>query len=103
MGSTMKRSIFDDQTSKALKNWTKNAKKKNVVKPGTSSTVTLGGTPDDGTPDNSPKPRRQISGDSSAANQPDTANITASVDITSDDPSARRNMQSGERDLLSGP
>lgn len=98
MGSTMKRSIFDDQTSKALKNWTKNAKKKNVVKPGTSPTVTLGGTPDDGTPDNSPKPPRQIAG------EPGTANITASVDIPNEDPSpARRNMQSGDRGLLSGP
>ncbi|XP_047316756.1 MLO-like protein 5 [Impatiens glandulifera] len=28
MGSTMKQSIFDEQTSKALKSWHKNAKKK---------------------------------------------------------------------------
>ncbi|KAL2895231.1 MLO-like protein 5 [Bienertia sinuspersici] len=33
MGSTMKRSIFDEQTSKALTKWRKNAKKKNDTKP----------------------------------------------------------------------
>ncbi|THF98769.1 hypothetical protein TEA_017841 [Camellia sinensis var. sinensis] len=42
MGSTMKRSIFDDQTSKALKNWHKNAlKKKNDGKTEPAATRTL--------------------------------------------------------------
>ncbi|KAI4366260.1 hypothetical protein MLD38_022155 [Melastoma candidum] len=34
MGSTMKQSIFDEQTSKALKQWRNNAKKKNEGNPG---------------------------------------------------------------------
>ncbi|GMP44439.1 hypothetical protein CsSME_00013367 [Camellia sinensis var. sinensis] len=55
MGSTMKRSIFDDQTSKALKNWHKNAlKKKNDGKTEAAATRTLGGSPSD-SPQNSPK------------------------------------------------
>ncbi|CAL5383321.1 unnamed protein product [Camellia sinensis] len=55
MGSTMKRSIFDDQTSKALKNWHKNAlKKKNDGKTEPAATRTLGGSPGD-SPQNSPK------------------------------------------------
>ncbi|KAK9756639.1 hypothetical protein RND81_01G111400 [Saponaria officinalis] len=43
MGSTMKRSIFDEETSKALTKWRKNAKKKNDGKPGQIPTQTLGG------------------------------------------------------------
>ncbi|KAL7244637.1 hypothetical protein ACSBR2_000084 [Camellia fascicularis] len=55
MGSTMKRSIFDDQTSKALKNWHKNAlKKKNDEKTEPAATKTLGGSPGD-SPQNSSK------------------------------------------------
>ncbi|KAG5542615.1 hypothetical protein RHGRI_022216 [Rhododendron griersonianum] len=56
MGSNMKKSIFDDQTSKALMNWHKNAmKKKNEGKAGAGATATrtLGGSPGD-SPDNSP-------------------------------------------------
>ncbi|XP_021717759.1 MLO-like protein 9 [Chenopodium quinoa] len=45
MGSTMKRSIFDEQTSKALTKWRKNAKKKNDGKPGPVPTQVLGGSP----------------------------------------------------------
>uniref|UniRef100_A0A803M6N6 MLO-like protein n=1 Tax=Chenopodium quinoa TaxID=63459 RepID=A0A803M6N6_CHEQI len=45
MGSTMKRSIFDAQTSKALTKWRKNAKKKNDGKPGPVPTQVLGGSP----------------------------------------------------------
>ncbi|KHN20092.1 MLO-like protein 5 [Glycine soja] len=41
MGSTMKKSIFDEQTSKALKQWHKNALKKKVSK-GRTETRTLG-------------------------------------------------------------
>lgn len=58
MGSNMKKSIFDEQTSKALMNWHKNAmKKKNEGKPGAGATATrtLGGSPSPGdSPDNSP-------------------------------------------------
>ncbi|KAG6774848.1 hypothetical protein POTOM_022225 [Populus tomentosa] len=47
LGSTMKRSIFDQQTSKALKNWHKKAvKKTNEGKPCQLQTKTLGGSPD---------------------------------------------------------
>ncbi|GAB4828422.1 MLO-like protein 5, variant 2 [Ancistrocladus abbreviatus] len=42
MGSTMKRSIFDEHTSNALRKWHKNAKKKNEGK----TSHTLGATPD---------------------------------------------------------
>ncbi|XP_059637722.1 MLO-like protein 9 [Cornus florida] len=51
MGSTMKKTIFDDQTSKALRNWQKNAAKKKQEKP---PTRTLGGSPVE-SPENSPK------------------------------------------------
>ncbi|KAF6154308.1 hypothetical protein GIB67_026764 [Kingdonia uniflora] len=44
MGSTMKRSIFDDQTSKALKNWHMKAVKKKTTD-GTTPAKTLGGSP----------------------------------------------------------
>lgn len=50
MGSNMKKSIFDEQTSKALMNWHKNAlKKKNEGKTGVGATAarTLGGSPGD--------------------------------------------------------
>ncbi|CAK9180321.1 unnamed protein product [Ilex paraguariensis] len=48
MGSTMKQSIFDEQTSKALKNWKKSAmKKKNDGRPASAPTRTLGGSPVD--------------------------------------------------------
>lgn len=52
----MKKSIFDEQTSKALRNWHKNAlKKKNEGKTGGAATATqtLGGSPGE-SPDNSP-------------------------------------------------
>lgn len=102
MGSTMKRSIFDEQTSKALKMWTKNAKKKNTTggKPGaTAATRTLGGSPGD-SPDNSPTFRYTVDPGSSQQ----TANITATVDINGENTnlSPRRNAHSGDRDLL-GP
>lgn len=48
MGSTMKQSIFDEQTSKALKHWQMKAlKKKTDGKPGKPATQTLGGSPCD--------------------------------------------------------
>ncbi|KAK9928454.1 hypothetical protein M0R45_025589 [Rubus argutus] len=84
MGSTMKKSIFDEQTNKALKKWQKNAQKKNK---------------NDHT---SHKPAKQTLGGGSTApahtdmekdgaTPPQTANIMASVDIQ------------GKNDLLSGP
>ncbi|XP_052176044.1 MLO-like protein 9 [Diospyros lotus] len=54
MGSTMKRSIFDDQTSKALKNWKKHAMKKKQEGKTGMPTQTLGGTPPESL-ENSPR------------------------------------------------
>lgn len=45
MGSRMKKSIFDEQTSKALKKWHMDVKMKKVGRGGKSPTVTLGGSP----------------------------------------------------------
>lgn len=44
MGSRMKKSIFDEQTSKALKKWHMAVKKKQGGKGSKSPTVTLGGS-----------------------------------------------------------
>nr|AAC69142.3 hypothetical protein [Arabidopsis thaliana] len=79
MGSTMKRSVFDDQTSKALKNWHKNAKKKSETPGQTQPPL--------------PNLRPKTGGDIESASP---ANITASVDVKESD-------QSQSRDLLSGP
>ena len=73
MGSTMKRSIFDEQTSKALKKWHKNAVKKKDDK--ATPTQTLGGSPPE-SPMHSPKRGR--------GGQPLPANITATVDVDVD-------------------
>ncbi|CAA7025176.1 unnamed protein product [Microthlaspi erraticum] len=64
MGSTMKRSVFDDQTSKALKQWHNKAKKK-----GETTTPT-------------PNFRPKVGGDIESATP---ANITASVDVKEGD------------------
>lgn len=45
MGSHMKKSIFDEQTSRALKKWHMAVKKKHGGRGGKSSTHTLGGSP----------------------------------------------------------
>jgi mlo protein len=45
MGSSMKKSIFDEQTSKALKKWHMAVKKKRGGRGGKSPTITLGGSP----------------------------------------------------------
>ncbi|CAN6335685.1 unnamed protein product [Urochloa humidicola] len=52
MGSTMKQSIFDEQTSKALKNWRAGAKKKAPAtsKHGGQGSPTAGGSPRSGSP-----------------------------------------------------
>ncbi|OMP09615.1 Mlo-related protein [Corchorus olitorius] len=93
MGSTMKRSIFDEQTSKALKQWHKKAvKKKGDGKTDAPRTRTLGGSPGN-SPDNSPVHRRSAAGnmnrsdnqevaiDTEASTPNRTANITATVDL----------------------
>jgi len=93
MGSTMKRSIFDQQTSKALKSWHQKAvKKTNEGKPDQLPTKTLGGSPDALV--HSPSPTRPrpnkfgIEGPDfsdieaeAASHDQHTANITATVDV----------------------
>lgn len=91
MGSTMKKSIFDEQTSKALKQWHKNALKKKPSK-GRTETQTLGATggPRDHSPEQSPR-RPSGAGDTEMAEQ--SATIVTAVDHEPYD----------NRDLLSGP
>ncbi|CAI9777137.1 unnamed protein product [Fraxinus pennsylvanica] len=71
MGSNMKRSIFDEHTSKALMKWHKHAKKKKEERP-QPHTEKLGESPGD-SPDSSPRVTEASGG---------TANITASVEIS---------------------
>ncbi|RZC67414.1 hypothetical protein C5167_011114 [Papaver somniferum] len=97
MGSTMKKSIFDEQTSKALKQWHKNAVHKKAEggtgkKPKTP-TRTLGGSPG-GSPSSSP--RRPSDPQSSSA-----ATLIANVDH--DQHEVELITQRGPTDLLSGP
>ncbi|KAK4730277.1 hypothetical protein R3W88_023265 [Solanum pinnatisectum] len=98
MGSTMKRSIFDDQTSKALMNWHKNAKKKRPTKPGPIETRKLGSPGE--SPETSPSTkgglgsRRKMSQvEPLSSNQ--TANIVASVDIPEEKPPANPDLLTG--------
>ncbi|GLT94546.1 hypothetical protein SLE2022_122820 [Rubroshorea leprosula] len=95
MGSTMKRSIFDEQTSKALKQWHKKAvKKKGDGRPEQGRTRTLGGSPPDSPDGSSPAPHRaHEEGTDVEASQNGTANIMATVDLKG----------GGQRDLLSNP
>lgn len=83
MGSNMKQSIFDEQTSKALKKWHKAAKQKKDVK------QTLGGSNLEAEP---LTPRQ-------------AAKVTATVDVDGNPVSPKGDHESpyGERDLLSGP
>ncbi|GFZ10552.1 ribophorin I [Actinidia rufa] len=94
MGSNMKRSIFDEQTAKALKNWRKNAlKKKNEGKPGPAATRKLGGSPVE-SPDNSPKLTH--------SHETDQANASSTVDIRSENPPRNDNgLELGTFDLES--
>ncbi|KAI7756471.1 hypothetical protein M8C21_018488 [Ambrosia artemisiifolia] len=79
MGSKMKRSIFDDQTSKALKHWHKNASKRRESK-GRS-----GHLPTKSLKLNSPSTNAQTHGTPPATNSPTQAtNVAASVDIPQD-------------------
>ncbi|KAI3745591.1 hypothetical protein L6452_07992 [Arctium lappa] len=79
MGSTMKRSIFDDQTSKVLKSWHQGAVKKE--KNGHGKTKTLGHP----TEPQGGAPVKGKSGDMSrSVSSRQSANIVASVDIPDD-------------------
>ncbi|KAK9271083.1 hypothetical protein L1049_026672 [Liquidambar formosana] len=105
MGSNMKKSIFDEQTSKALKKWHMNALKKKEGRTGRSPTRTLGGSPGD-SPVHSPShaqphfkntghPNQQVSdveADTSTPRQ--NANVMTDIEL-----------QGNQRpsDLLTGP
>ncbi|KAL3514886.1 hypothetical protein ACH5RR_027603 [Cinchona calisaya] len=113
MGSNIKKSIFDEQTNKALSKWTMTAKKKNNVKLGTpqSQDQTMGGSPG-GSPGNSPKHHPGQSGLEMSSLESRTpgqtaANITATVDIPGENQLPHNSVShSGNhevRDLLTGP
>ncbi|XP_045806307.1 MLO-like protein 9 [Trifolium pratense] len=92
MGSTMKRSIFDEQTSKALKNWRKHAMhKKPSKKHATVETRTLGSG---GSPMESPMHTQLDDVNIESPETEGTATIVTSVD---------RNDNFDNRDLLTGP
>ncbi|KAJ8543098.1 hypothetical protein K7X08_005621 [Anisodus acutangulus] len=106
MGSTMKRSIFDDQTSKALMNWHKNAKKKKPTKPGPIETRKLGSPGD--SPETSPSTKAGLrsriemsNAEPSSSSQ--TANIVASVDIPEEMPYHDGRPRHANPGLLTGP
>lgn len=76
MGSKMKRTIFDDQTSKALKHWHKHAVKKKDAKGQSGHLPTSGNAAaQSATPD---------SADGGHASSGQSAHIVASVDIPQD-------------------
>ncbi|KAI4336685.1 hypothetical protein L6164_015181 [Bauhinia variegata] len=81
MGSTMKKSIFDEQTSKALKQWHRNAQKKK-------------NSGEEHSPEHSPKHARSKSHPEQA--QAQAATIVTRVDLSGTE-------RAGERDLLTGP
>ncbi|XP_050207547.1 MLO-like protein 9 [Mercurialis annua] len=111
MGSTMKRSIFDEQTSKALMQWHKNAvKKKQEGKSDHIPTKTLGGSPSPNSPAHSPmkmsaQPRNIELTDVEAvgANTHQTVDIMATIDLHDDDDDQNKgtHQYSQQRDLLS--
>lgn len=107
MGSTMKRSIFDEQTSKALKKWHKKAvKKKNE-----GSVKTLGASPGDDSPVRSPSPTPPPPAsppltdiEANAPIRQRTANIVATVDLNNENQQGTSNNgfpAGSQHDLLS--
>ncbi|KAM7513970.1 hypothetical protein LguiA_003553 [Lonicera macranthoides] len=105
MGSNMKRSIFDEQTSKALKSWHKSALKKkgDSAKPHQPTTRTLGGSHGEEAHDS---PGHARGGVEMGSSPWETANITASVDIPGEQQDnnnrSSHNKSSGTPDLLTG-
>lgn len=115
----MKRSIFDDQTSKALKKWRQNAAGGGKRKADEKVPTVLGGSPRDSSPVHTPihGPRTPTHSHGlglsdmeahSSSGPNHTANIMASVDLQGrqqqqQPPSPNNNAFSyAERDLLSG-
>ncbi|KZV43070.1 MLO-like protein 5-like [Dorcoceras hygrometricum] len=83
MGSQMKKSIFDEQTSKALMNWHNKIKKKNErAQPNTPRSRRLGGSPNN-SPDSSPKAGSNIEmADKNSTTPPvHMADYTANTDL----------------------
>ncbi|KAK7310664.1 hypothetical protein RJT34_08300 [Clitoria ternatea] len=91
MGSTMKKSIFDDQTSKALKKWHNNALKKKTSK-GRTETRTLGAAASGGSPGDSPR----------QSPRPSEIPLQAATIITSVD-HEQQDQRYNNEDLLTGP
>lgn len=105
MGSTMKQSIFDEQTSRALRQWHKKAKhKKNEMKPEHVSTRTLGGSPT-GSPEASPLTNAKLRAKSSEMNdvEADTTAAIQMANITMSVHNGDNKQQCGQPDLLTGP
>lgn len=99
----MKRSIFDEQTSKALMQWHKNALKKKDGKPGPTPTRTLGDPSDSPQVVQSPAQVRAASGLEMSNSSPtgQSAHIVASVDIPAENPAPGPNRrQASNTDLL---
>ncbi|KAK4795476.1 hypothetical protein SAY86_013470 [Trapa natans] len=97
MGSTMKRSIFDEQTSKALKQWhMKAVQKKNEGKLGEVQTRTLGGSPGDSPPQSPTQARIRVGKGGSIEEAGDT---TASLDVGEQ----HDNQDYQDHDMLTGP
>ncbi|KAK6138967.1 hypothetical protein DH2020_027288 [Rehmannia glutinosa] len=90
MGSHMKKSIFDEQTSKALMNWHNKVKKKTDKVPA-PRTRKLGGSPGD-SPEHSPR------GFSSATN---AAESSTTIEMAHRESTSPKEMT--DIDLLSGP
>ncbi|XVE56294.1 hypothetical protein DITRI_Ditri03aG0227200 [Diplodiscus trichospermus] len=99
MGSTMKRSIFDEQTSRALKQWHKNAMMKKVDgKTEAPRTRKLGGSPGD-SPDNSPLHQHSGAGNVALHEAEDASTTPNGTPNTWDNV----DLNGGPHDLLTGP
>ncbi|XP_062165405.1 MLO-like protein 9 [Alnus glutinosa] len=104
MGSTMKKSIFDEQTSRALKEWRRKAVKKKNDGRGPSSPRALNGSSPGDSPVQSPthaNPRNHAYGAEADGFSPkQTVDIMAGVHLPREQ---RSTSNDGFRDLLSGP
>lgn len=115
MGSTMKQSIFDEQTSKALKNWRNKVKHKNNTRQGSIKVRKLGGGSSSSA--DAAAPGQSVSNDIGGADDDDddhhsvspehttTANAAAfaSIQIHDDSNADTDAADANNIDLLSGP
>jgi mlo protein len=102
MGSTMKKSIFDEQTSRALKEWRRKAVKKKNDGRGPSSPRALNGSSPGDSPVQSPthaNPRNH-GAEADGFSPKQTVDIMAGVHLPREQ---RSTSNDGFRDLLSGP